>query len=162
MSSWSASSDEIRSSREPVGSSGSLTVMSILSSWKNGCISSATVPPVFPRYSGGSPEGLRSGRHPRFLPDRCGLFVKNGLAIYFCFYITGRRVNFSHLRVFIHIRTLRPRGLVRILTADAVFFASLAEICDVIFSLIGFEYDIFLSIPSSFTRRSSIGYSSCR
>ena len=80
---------------------------------------------------------------PDFFQIGADFFVKNGLAIYFCFYITGRRVNFSHLRVFIHIRTLRPRGLVRILTADAVFFASPAEICDVIFSLIGFEYDIF-------------------
>ena len=80
---------------------------------------------------------------PDFFQISADFFIKNGLAIYFCFYITGRRVNFSHLRVFIHIRTPRPRGLVRILTADAVFFASLAEICDVIFSLIGFEYDIF-------------------
>ena len=34
---------------------------------------------------------------PDFFQIGADFFVKNGLAIYFCFYITGRRVNFATL-----------------------------------------------------------------
>lgn len=129
MSSWSASSDEIRSHGNR--SAHRLAYRNVHSQFVEERLHlSATVPPVFPRYSGGSREGLRSGRHPRFLPDRCGLCQEWSCHL-LLLYITGRRVNFFHLRVFIHIRTLDHAALYA--SHSRRCFFALAEICDVIF-----------------------------
>ena len=64
--------------------------------------------------------------------------IKYFLSVNLCFYITGCRMNLSHLRIFIHIWSFRPDCFVSILTA---------EISDIFFAFISFEND-FISFNS--------------
>ena len=73
--------------------------------------------------------------------------IKYFLSVNLCFYITGCRMNLSHLRIFIHIRSFRPDCFVSILTADLFVLDPLAEISDIFFAFISFEND-FISFNS--------------
>ena len=73
--------------------------------------------------------------------------IKYFLSVNLCFYITGCRMNLSHLRIFIHIWSFRPDCFVSILTADLFVLDPLAEISDIFFAFISFEND-FISFNS--------------
>ena len=73
--------------------------------------------------------------------------IKYFLSVNLCFYITGCRMNLSHLRIFIHIWSFRPDCFVSILTADLFVLDPPAEISDIFFAFISFEND-FISFNS--------------